>query len=100
MAIKIRSKIRIIGILENTKFLLLYLSSLTNLETLVGKLNWDKDINKEKVGKINIYKLIPSKPINLVLITLITIPSILVIKPPIIKIIVDFINFSLFTFIT
>ena len=77
-----------------------YIPEEDNLETLVGKLNWDKDINKEKVGKINIYKLIPSKPINLVLITLITIPSILVIKPPIIKIIVDFINFSLFTFIT
>ena len=89
------SKIKIIGIAEKTIFLLLYLSSLTSLETLVGRLNCDNDINKEKVGNINMYKLIPSNPINLVLITLITIPNTLVIKPPMIKIIVDLINFSL-----
>lgn len=83
------------GIDVKTIFLLLYFSSLTSFDIAVGKDICDKDINNENVGNISIYKLIPSIPIVLVVTILINIPRILVRNPPIIKIIVDLINFSL-----
>ena len=59
------------GIIENTIFLLLCLSSETNLLIAVGKPNCEIVINNEKVGNISIYKLIPSVPTILVIIILI-----------------------------
>ena len=50
------------------------------------KYEYRKTKCKEKVGKINIYKLIPSIPTILVIMILIIIPSALVIAPPKIKI--------------
>ena len=82
------------GTVENKMFLLLYLSSDTNFDIDIGRLSCVIVIAKEKVGKINMYKLIPSIPTTRVIMTLIKRPNNLVIKPPIIKIIVDMINFS------
>ena len=84
----------IIGIVPKTIFLLLVKFSDINLEIAIGRDKVAIVMNKLKVGIIKVYKPIPSRPIILVVIILITIPKILVIKPPIIKIIVPLINFS------
>ena len=90
--IKIILNTKVIGIVDNTIFLLLLVFSLTSFDIEVGRPNVDKVINKLKVGITNIYCPIPSVDTTLVKTILITILSILVIKPPIIKIIVDLIN--------
>ena len=84
----------VMGRVENNIFLLLYLSSATNFDIAIGMLRVVIVIAREKVGKISVYRLIPSTPIVLVVITFINNPSSLVINPPNIKMIVDFINFS------
>ena len=81
-----------IGIVDNTIFLLLLVFSLTSFDIEVGRPKVDKVINKLKVGRTNIYSPIPSVDTTLVKTILITILNILVINPPIIKIIVDLIN--------
>ena len=85
-----------VAIKEDIKFLLFFLSSATILDKAIGRPNCPRPINKEKVGKTSIYRPIPSLPINLLITIFIIIPSILVRKPPIIKIIVDLINVSFF----
>ena len=74
-----------IGNVDAKIFLLLYLSSDINFEIDNGRLNWVMVIAKEKVGSINVYILIPSIPIYLVVIIFINKPNSLVIKPPIIR---------------
>lgn len=94
--IKKKLIIKEVAIKEDIKFLLFFLSSATILDKAIGRPNWPRPINKEKVGKTSIYRPIPSLPINLLITIFIIIPSILVRKPPIIKIIVDLINVSFF----
>lgn len=88
-----------IGIVLINIFLLLYLSSETNFDIAMGILKLVIVMASEKVGRINIYKLTPSKPIVLVIIIFINNPNILVMKPPIIRIIVDLINLSFIIYI-
>ena len=88
-----------IGKVENRMFLLLYLSSATNFDIDIGKLNVVIVIAREKVGKISVYRLIPSRPMVLVIIIFMNKPSILVMNPPITKMIVDLINFSFIFYI-
>ena len=77
-------------------FLLLFFFSDTNLVIATGTPRLHRVINRLKVGRTSIYRLIPSVPILLVRAILIIIPRILVINPPIIKIIVDLINLLFF----
>ena len=90
--IKIILNTKVIGIVDNIIFLLFLVFSLTSLEIEVGSPKVDKVINKLNVGRTNIYSPIPSVDTTLVKTILITILSILVMSPPIIKIIVDLIN--------
>lgn len=78
--------------MDNTIFLLLVLFSLTILDMAVGSPREHKVMKRLKVGKTNIYKPIPSVDTTLVNTTLIIIPNILLMKPPIRRIIVDLIN--------
>lgn len=75
-----------------TIFLLLFFFSDTSFVIAVGTPRLHKVIKRLKVGRTNMYSLIPSVPIVLVNTILIIIPNILVIRPPIINMIVDFIN--------
>ena len=84
--------IMIIGKLEKNSFLLFLLSSEINLDKARGIPACDKLIKREKVGSISIYIPIPLIPISLVVTIFIIIPSIFVIAPPVIKMIVDRIN--------
>lgn len=83
-----------IGIIPSTTFLLFLLFSETSFDIATGRDNVAIIMNNPYVGIINIYSPIPSIPIILVVIILIIILSIFVINPPIIRIIVPFINFS------
>ena len=76
----------------NTKFLLLYLSLDISTFKAVGRPSCAILFKSKKVGKIMEYIPIPIVPINLVNTILIIKPSILVINPPTINIIVDLIN--------
>ena len=89
----------VIGRVENNRFLLLYFSSDTSLDIAIGILKLVIVIASEKVGRIRVYKLTPSMPIVLVIIIFINRPNNLVMKPPIIRIIVDVINFSFIVYI-
>ena len=84
----------IIGIREKISVLLLTLSSAITLLMATGRDKVQRVIKRLKVGSINIYIPIPSVPIILVAMILIIIPNNLVNPPPIIRIIVDLINFS------
>lgn len=90
----IRSKLnrKIIGILEKINFLVFLLFSDINLERAIGIPRAERLIRRLKVGKISIYKLIPLIPIILVVIIFISIPKALVMNPPNIRIVTDFIN--------
>ena len=70
-----------------TIFLLLFFFSDTSLVIAVGTPRLHKVIKRLKVGRTNMYSLIPSVPIVLVNTILIIIPNILVIRPPIINMI-------------
>ena len=85
----------IIYVIGITIFLLLFFLSDTIFVIAVGTPRLHKVINKLKVGRTSIYLLMPSVPIVLVRTILIAIPSILVIRPPIINIIVDLTNLFL-----
>ena len=87
--IKIMLIIISIGNAENISFLLLLLSSEINLDKAIGKPNCDRFINKEKVGITNIYIPNVSGFSILAVVIFISILNSLVMKPPIIKIIVD-----------
>lgn len=83
----------VIGIIDKYNFLLFLLFKATNLDKAIGRPICPKLINKEKVGRINIYKDNFSIPRDFAIIILIIRARILVIKPPIRRIIVDNINF-------
>ena len=87
---KLNNKVR--GIKGKTIFLLFILFSLTNFDIAVGSPIEQRVIKRLNVGNIREYVPIPSVFIALVKLIFIIIPNILVMKPPIIKIIVDFIN--------
>ena len=80
------------GMSGKTIFLLFFFLSETSFVIAVGKPRLHKVIKRLKVGRTNIYRLMPSVLIVLVRAILIIMPSILVINPPIINIIVDLIN--------
>lgn len=82
----------IIGIVGNIIFLLFIFFSLISFDIAIGNPNWHKVINRLNVGNIREYIPIPLVFIILVRLIFIIIPSILDMKPPIINIIVDFIN--------
>lgn len=77
---------------DKTTFLLLFFFSLTSLEIAMGSPREHRVINRLKVGSIREYKPIPSVDMALVRAIFIIIPNTLVIRPPNIKIMVDFIN--------
>lgn len=91
---------RIVGIIDKTNFWLFFFCSLTSLDKEVVTPILPKVIKRTKVGNTNIYKPIPSVPTTLVNIILITIAMILEIKPPIMRMSVDFINLFFFNEIT
>lgn len=82
------------GKMEKNSFLLFLVFSDISLDSAKGKPKLLKLIKSVNVGRINMYIPKPFVPIILAIIILIIIPSILVINPPINKIIVDLINFS------
>ena len=81
---------------EKTIFLLRTVFSLTSFDILIGRAKEAKVMNKLKVGVTIVYKLIPSSPITRVYKTRITKLSILVMNPPIKRIIIDVLNVSFF----
>ena len=83
-----------IGNAEIKMFLLLYFSSDISFVIDKGRLNWVIVIAKEKVGKIKVYILIPYIHIYLVVSIFIIKTKSFVKNFPIIKYIIDFINFS------
>lgn len=87
-------KISAMGIIPSTIFLLFLVFSETSFDIAIGSDRVAMVMKRVYVGIISMYSPIPSTPIILVVIILIIIPSIFVINPPIIRIIVDFINFS------
>ena len=86
------SYINIIIVVGIIILLLLFFFSDTNLVIAVGTPKLHSVIKRLKVGRTNIYSPIPSVDTVLVKTILIIIPRILVINPPIIRIIVDLIN--------
>ena len=82
------------GIIPSTIFLLFLVFSETSFDIAIGSDRVAMVMKRVYVGIISMYSPIPSTPIILVVIILIIILSIFVINPPIIRIIVDFINFS------
>ncbi len=88
-------KISMMGIIDNTNFLLLFFPSLTSLDMATGNPKEHNVINRLKVGSIKEYIPIPLVEMALVKAILIIIPNIFVIIPPISKIIVDFIKLLL-----
>lgn len=80
------------GNIENINFLLFLVSSPINLDKARGKPNWLKLISSVKVGRISMYNPNPLVPISLAITIFISMPNIFVNRPPISKIIVDFIN--------
>lgn len=82
----------VIGIIDTIIDLDVLFLSLTNLDIAVGRESVQSVIKRLNVGKTRLYKPIPSVPTVLVKAILIIIESIFVIKPPIIKIIVDLIK--------
>ena len=82
------------GMIPNTTFLLFLLFSDTSFDMAMGSDRVQIVIKSPYVGIINMYRPIPSTPIILVVTILIIMLKIFVIRPPIIRISVDFINFS------
>ena len=82
----------VMGIIERTIFLLLSFCSLINLEIAIGNPKEHRVINKLNVGNIREYIPIPLVVIVLVRTIFIIIPNILLINPPNINIIIDFIK--------
>lgn len=92
--IKIIFTIRAIGITEAKSCLLFLVSSAINFDKAIGRPNCEIPINNEKVGRINMYRPRPVGPIFLEITIFISMPRSLVMRPPIVKMIVDLINFS------
>ena len=86
--------IKVIGRTEKNKRLLFFVFSAINFDKAVGKPNCPSPINKEKVGRIIMYRPNPSVPINLDITIFMIIPNTFVKRPPMIRIRIDFINFS------
>lgn len=80
------------GIIDRTNFLLLFFFSLTSLDTAMGRPRFAIVINRPKVGSTSMYSPNPVGPMFLVRYILITMAIILLIRPPRIRIRVDFIN--------
>lgn len=88
----VRFIINVIGINENTKFLLFLVSSDTNLLMATGKLSPEMAIRSVNVGIIIMYSPVPSVPRILAKTILINMLIIFVIKLPIVSNITDFMN--------
>ena len=90
--IRIKLKTNIIGIIERIIFLLLCSPSLISLDIAIGSPKEQRVIKRLNVGNTKEYTPIPSVDMALVKAIFIIIPKILVMKPPNINIIVDFIK--------
>lgn len=90
--------IKVIGMSENTRFLLFLFSSATSLLTATGKPRLAIAIRRVKVGVINMYTPVPSVLSVLARTIFINMLIIFVSILPIVSIITDFMNLFFFMF--
>ena len=82
----------VMGIIDKYSFLLFLVFKATSLDNAIGSPICARLMKRDIVGRISIYRDKPSIPIFLVITIFMIIPSILVMNPPIRRIIVDAIN--------